>query len=156
MPRRETLAVYSSHFREFIFPPLAKSCLTKIGSLFVLSLLFNLLYTFNILGTSSAKACAYQIHIMKTTTAIFTASLSLAAPSFAAWLFAGQTFSADILLGSYSIAGLLFIAATDYSPRRFLKLPRSETKATASWTRLSLTGRPNRSSRSRCAEEIGV
>ena len=72
---------------------------------------------------------------MKTTTSLLTLASIIAAPALAALLFDNQTFPTDLLLGSYSIAGLLFIAATDYTPNRPLVLPRVRAKSTISWTR---------------------
>jgi len=74
---------------------------------------------------------------MKTTLTITALALGIIAPSLAAWLFAGQMFSPDILLGSYSITGLLFIAVADYVPRRSLIVPGRTSTTTACWTRHS-------------------
>ena len=90
---------------------------------------------------------------MKTTTSILTLALSITTPSVAAWLLAGQPLSPEILSGSYSITGLLFIAMTDYAPRRQLTLPRKTPSATTSWTLLPST-RSNRFRRILRAEKI--
>jgi hypothetical protein len=99
----------------------------------------------SILGTSAAKVATYKVLNMKTTASLLTLILGIAVPALSAWLLSDQTFSPEILCGSYSIAGLLFIAVADYSPRRILTLPNTTASATARRTRLS----PSRSSRFR-------
>ncbi|MFT3869433.1 MAG: hypothetical protein QM715_13345 [Nibricoccus sp.] len=69
---------------------------------------------------------------------IIMLALSLSAPTICAWLLAGREFSADLLFGAYTLAGLFFLTAADYAPRyaRFgLKL---SARPSRHWIRVSL------------------
>jgi hypothetical protein len=90
---------------------------------------------------------------MKTTTSLITLALGITTTSLATWLFASPISSPDIIMGSYSIAGLLFIAVTEYSPRRPIALPRKPAAANGSWTRGSLS-RSSRFGRGQRADKI--
>jgi hypothetical protein len=93
---------------------------------------------------------------MKTTAAISLLALAITATSFATWLFASPPFSPDIVMGAYSIAGLLFIAAADYSPRRPLTLPRKAAAGIlGNWTRHSLH-RSSQFGRRQRANEVAI
>jgi len=76
---------------------------------------------------------------MKTTTSLLTLASSIAIPALAAAFIAHGAFFTEILFGSYAIAGLLAIAANDYSPRQSFAFPQTTRKARRSWTRLALT-----------------
>ena len=71
---------------------------------------------------------------MKTRSSILTLALSISAPAIAAWYFAGGAFSTESIIGSYAIAGALYIAASDYAPRKLLTLPRNSS-GPKNWTR---------------------
>jgi hypothetical protein len=47
---------------------------------------------------------------------------------------AGGAFSTESIIGSYAIAGALYIAAGDYAPRRLLSLPRNSSAGPKNWT----------------------
>jgi hypothetical protein len=89
---------------------------------------------------------------MKTTTSFLTIAFSIAAPSVAAWLIAGQTFSTEIFFSSYILVGLFYIAATDYAPRKALALPFKTTATNMRWIRRL----PARKNQSICCEKIAA
>jgi len=72
---------------------------------------------------------------MKITTTLALLASTVTAPVLAVWLSADRSSSPEILWSIYSVAGLLFVAAIDYTPRRPLALPCKATGTTASWTR---------------------
>ena len=86
-------------------------------------------------GMTPAKVSAYQVHNMKTRSSILTLALSISAPAIAAWYFAGGAFSTESIIGSYAIAGALYIAAGDYAPRKLLTLPSNSSSGPKNWTR---------------------
>lgn len=87
---------------------------------------------------------------MKTTTALLSLAASIAAPALAASLIAHGAYFTEIVLSSYAIAGLLVIAATDYSSRRLFAYPKAARKGAKGWVRLSMarSARPFRTLRS--------
>jgi hypothetical protein len=85
-------------------------------------------------GTTIAKVSAYQVHNMKTTSSILTLALSISAPAIAALYLAGGAFSTESIIGSYAIAGALYIAAGDYAPRKLLTLPSSSSSGPKNWS----------------------
>jgi hypothetical protein len=89
---------------------------------------------------------------MKKTTSLLALSLSYATPAIATGLFAGGAFPAEILLSTYTIAGLFYITATDYSPRRIFASTEKARMPNASWIRRSV-GRSRRLFRAFRAEK---
>lgn len=82
---------------------------------------------------------------MKKSNRLITLALSLAAPSICAWLLAGREFSADLLFGAYTLAGLFFLTTADYAPRRKLASSKPSTKSSHRWIRASFNRRASAS-----------
>ena len=76
---------------------------------------------------------------MKNSNRLITLTLSLAAPALSAWFLAGREFSADLLFGAYTLAGLFFLTAADYAPRRILTGSKPSAKSHHRWIRTSLS-----------------
>lgn len=74
---------------------------------------------------------------MKNSNHLAKLALSLAAPAICAWLIAGREFSADLLLGAYTLAGLFFLTAADYMPRRVFASTAPASKPAHRWIRAS-------------------
>ena len=75
---------------------------------------------------------------MKTTTALLSLASGIAIPALAAMLIANGAFFTEILLGSYAITSLLAIAANDNSPRQLFADPKTTSKSSKDWVRLSM------------------
>lgn len=127
-----------SRFWEYFFPAPEKFRLQHACNLFVTSYYSVIYICHRKLARTLQRSRSSKTHIMKTTTAVSLLALAITATSSAIWLFASPPFSPDIIMGAYSIAGLLFIAATEYAPRRPLTLPRKAAMGIGNWTRHSL------------------
>jgi hypothetical protein len=92
---------------------------------------------------------------MKTKSSILTLALGVSAPAIAALYLAGGAFSTESIIGSYAIAGALYIAVGDYAPRRLLTLPRNSSSGPKNWTR-SYQSRSRRLFRSQQATKISA
>jgi hypothetical protein len=92
---------------------------------------------------------------MKKTTSLIALSVSLATPAIATCLFAGGVLSTEILLSTYTLAGLFYITATDYSPRTVFGTTETTRKPSAQWVRRSF-GRTSRSIRVLRAEKTAA
>jgi len=86
---------------------------------------------------------------MKNSQRLIILVLSLATPAICACLLANREFSADLLLGAYTIAGLFFLTAADYLPRHSIAAIPATRKRNSNWIRYSLarTPRKNRAHR---------
>jgi len=80
---------------------------------------------------------------MKNSNQLLTLALSSATPALATCLYAGGAISAEILTSAITVAGLLYIAATDYSPRTTYRPSPGTPKTTSRWIRRSFNT-PNR------------
>lgn len=89
---------------------------------------------------------------MKKSNQLLALALSFATPALGTCFYASSAFSADILLGAYTTAGLLYIAATDYSPRTAYGKGMNAPKNTSRWIRRSF-GSSNRSLHGLCTDK---
>lgn len=83
---------------------------------------------------------------MNKTTSLIALSASHATPAIATCLLAGGVISTEVLLSAYTLAGLFYVTATDYSPRTVCNSTANARKPNTSWIRCSFS----RSSRSLC------
>lgn len=75
---------------------------------------------------------------MKNSNHLTKLALSVIVPFLATWLISDREFSADVLLGAYTISGLFFLTATSYLPHRVFAGTKEVRKPTRRWIHLSL------------------